>query len=273
MPEGHTAPGAQALPAPLLALRRQYLAKLPDRLTELQVLWDRWLASGGSDAQARESLHQCVHKLTGAAGTFGLPEVSVAARALEQRVVETHRADGGGRVSPPAQMAQAHRDLQAIGRAACAPLLSGEHADARQHDSDSPGVAAAGQRPAGAGRTAPWRVLLVDDDALLLEAHATLLREAGMAVMTLDQPDRTLAAVRSFEPDVLLLDVYMPGISGPELAATLRREESLVRAKTGKQDERGLHDGGQDQDVATRRRGRAITAPARARSPACRRSS
>lgn len=74
----------------------------------------------------------------------------------------------------------------------------------------------------------PYRVLLVDDDPLLLGTHAAILREAGMDVLTLSEPLLTLARVASFRPDVLLLDVYMPEVSGPELAAVLReRDENL----------------------------------------------
>ena len=73
--------------------------------------------------------------------------------------------------------------------------------------------------------TEPYRVLLIDDDPLLLETHAGILREAGMDVQTLSEPLMTLERVKSFHPDLLLIDVYMPEVSGPELAAALRESE------------------------------------------------
>ncbi len=74
----------------------------------------------------------------------------------------------------------------------------------------------------------PYRVLLVDDDPLLLETHAAVLRAAGMAVCTLSQPLRIMDALSDFVPDVAVLEVNMPGASGPELAAVLReRDEQL----------------------------------------------
>lgn len=74
----------------------------------------------------------------------------------------------------------------------------------------------------------PWRVLLVDDDPLLLETHAAVLRAAGMAVRTLSQPLRIMDALSDFVPDVAVLEVNMAGASGPELAAVLReRDEQL----------------------------------------------
>ena len=74
----------------------------------------------------------------------------------------------------------------------------------------------------------PFRVLLVDDDPVLAEAQAAILRKAGMQVSTLEQPLQALAALKSFEPDVLVLDVYMPDASGPELAAIIREQDEYM---------------------------------------------
>jgi PAS domain S-box-containing protein len=74
----------------------------------------------------------------------------------------------------------------------------------------------------------PYRVLLVDDDPLLLQTQAAVLRAAGMEVHTLTQPRETLAVLDAFRPDVLVLDVYMPEVSGPELAAVVREREDYL---------------------------------------------
>jgi PAS domain S-box-containing protein len=74
----------------------------------------------------------------------------------------------------------------------------------------------------------PYRVLLVDDDAELLEVHAALLRETGMEVRTLSQPLQALDAVDDFAPDVVVLDVFMPEASGPELAAVMRERDAQL---------------------------------------------
>ena len=71
----------------------------------------------------------------------------------------------------------------------------------------------------------PYRVLLVDDDPLLLDVQAAVLDSAGMIVQTLSQPLKTLESIDQFTPDVVVLDVYMPEVSGPELAAILRERE------------------------------------------------
>lgn len=74
----------------------------------------------------------------------------------------------------------------------------------------------------------PYRVLLVDDDPLILEAEATVLRAAGMTVRAISQPRETLQVLTTFKPDVVVLDVYMPDVTGPELAAVVREQENYL---------------------------------------------
>ncbi|WP_152547664.1 PAS domain S-box protein [Nitrincola lacisaponensis] len=71
----------------------------------------------------------------------------------------------------------------------------------------------------------PYRVLMVDDEPLILEAQASMLRAAGMQVSTLQDPRKTLEQMQTLDPEVLVLDFHMPEISGPELAALLREDE------------------------------------------------
>ncbi|WP_018937987.1 MULTISPECIES: PAS domain-containing protein [unclassified Thioalkalivibrio] len=74
----------------------------------------------------------------------------------------------------------------------------------------------------------PYRVLLVDDDPVLLEAQSSVLRAAGMTVQALDQPLDTLEILDAFRPDVVVLDVYMPDIRGPELAHLVRERDDYL---------------------------------------------
>lgn len=71
----------------------------------------------------------------------------------------------------------------------------------------------------------PYRVLLVDDVPPLVKLQAAILAEAGMQVRTLSEPMRLLEELDAFQPDVLVLDVFMPEAEGPELAAVLRQRE------------------------------------------------
>lgn len=73
-----------------------------------------------------------------------------------------------------------------------------------------------------------YRVVLLDDDALMLEAQTAVLRAAGIEVVGLSNSLELFETLDDFQPDVLILDVYMPGATGPELAAILRDREAFM---------------------------------------------
>ncbi|MFJ4674570.1 MULTISPECIES: response regulator transcription factor [unclassified Kitasatospora] len=66
------------------------------------------------------------------------------------------------------------------------------------------------------------RVLVVDDDAAIRRSLERGLRLSGFRVSTAADGADALAAVAEEPPDVLVLDVGMPGLSGTEVCRTLR---------------------------------------------------
>lgn len=74
----------------------------------------------------------------------------------------------------------------------------------------------------------PYRVLLVDDDLLLGQAMNAILQQAGMRVRLESSPMKAIAALKEFDADVLLLDLYMPNCHGTDLAMVLREQEQYV---------------------------------------------
>lgn len=68
-------------------------------------------------------------------------------------------------------------------------------------------------------------ILLVDDDRLLSEYLARVLRENGFEVTVLHDPMQVLDTLKDTPPDLLLLDLYLPDYTGDELAAVLRQHE------------------------------------------------
>ncbi|MGP4842970.1 response regulator [Marinobacter sp. 1Y8] len=72
----------------------------------------------------------------------------------------------------------------------------------------------------------PYRILLVDDDEQVLAAMAATLRIKRFDVKEVSKPLTTLDHIKAFKPDVLVLDVYMPEVSGTELATIVRETES-----------------------------------------------
>lgn len=78
-----------------------------------------------------------------------------------------------------------------------------------------------------AKRTAPVpRVLIVDDDSNLANHYKLVLLSAGMEAEVLENPKDILQVVMSFHPELVLMDVYMPDFTGPELAGVLRQHEN-----------------------------------------------
>ena len=73
----------------------------------------------------------------------------------------------------------------------------------------------------------PYRILLVEDDVTLRETVAYNLRHQGYDVETAADGHAALAATRREPPDLMLLDLMLPGIDGFEVCRQVRRESSL----------------------------------------------
>jgi CheY-like chemotaxis protein len=71
------------------------------------------------------------------------------------------------------------------------------------------------------------RILVVDDNVDSAESMAVLLRLEGHEALTLHEGERVLATAREFQPDVILLDIGLPGITGYEVARRIREDASL----------------------------------------------
>lgn len=72
------------------------------------------------------------------------------------------------------------------------------------------------------------RVLLVDDNETILERASVTLSHDCEVVGAVRDGVAALEAVRRLHPDVVVLDISMPGMSGLEVAGRLRREKSTV---------------------------------------------
>jgi two-component system CheB/CheR fusion protein len=76
----------------------------------------------------------------------------------------------------------------------------------------------------------PRRVLVVDDSVDSVETLARLLRADGHNVFTAMDGPSALAIVHSFRPDVVLLDIGLPGMNGYETAMHIRRSPGMAAA-------------------------------------------
>jgi CheY-like chemotaxis protein len=72
-----------------------------------------------------------------------------------------------------------------------------------------------------ANAATPLRALIVDDQRDMLMTLGILLRSEGLTVRLGERGAEVVAAVESFRPDVVLLDIEMPDRSGLEVAMEL----------------------------------------------------
>jgi diguanylate cyclase (GGDEF)-like protein len=76
--------------------------------------------------------------------------------------------------------------------------------------------------------TAPYRILIVDDDLNMADYNKLVLEQAGMVVKTVSDPMRLLEEIRDFSPELILMDLYMHGCTGGELATVIRQNTTFV---------------------------------------------
>jgi CheY-like chemotaxis protein len=69
------------------------------------------------------------------------------------------------------------------------------------------------------------RILLAEDDRFLRRACEASLRQRGFTVVTATDGEAALALARSEAPDLLLLDILMPKLTGLEVLRRLRADQ------------------------------------------------
>ena len=84
------------------------------------------------------------------------------------------------------------------------------------------------------------KILVIDDEPNIVNLVTAYLKPEGYEVYTADDGLQGLKAARVFKPDLIVLDVMLPGIDGIEVLTRLRRESDvyviLLTAKTEETD-------------------------------------
>ena len=100
----------------------------------------------------------------------------------------------------------------------------------------------------------PFRVLIVEDDRSQAIFAESILRKAGMTTRMCTDPLAALDQLDEFQPELILMDLYMPACDGMELTAIIREREAFVSTPivflSGEQNEekhfQALDSGGDD---------------------------
>ncbi|HFC10192.1 MAG TPA: response regulator transcription factor [Chloroflexi bacterium] len=86
----------------------------------------------------------------------------------------------------------------------------------------------------------PAKILVVDDEANIVRLVQAYLQQEGYEVYTATDGLAALKAARTYRPDLVVLDIMLPGMDGLEVLAQLRRESDvyviLLTAKTEETD-------------------------------------
>jgi DNA-binding response OmpR family regulator len=159
------------------------------------------LLEGGLAPDARTEAARAAHSLAGTAGSFGFSRGGELAREAEKIL----KADA---IEPKA----------VLRLASLAVDLRREVVDVEYR----PGAAAPSGQPSKA------RLVAVDDDPMLLGLLAEGLKEQGFEIETINDPTVAAARIAAKSPDLVILDVDMPGLDGISLCRKLREQPSTA---------------------------------------------
>ncbi|HEV7451759.1 MAG TPA: MtrAB system response regulator MtrA [Pseudonocardiaceae bacterium] len=71
------------------------------------------------------------------------------------------------------------------------------------------------------------RVLVVDDDAALAEMLTIVLRREGFDTAVVGEGTKAMSALRELKPDLVLLDLMLPGMNGIDVCKAIRAESGV----------------------------------------------
>jgi diguanylate cyclase (GGDEF)-like protein len=204
-------PAGDDVADPLAALSAEYGARLGEKVRELTAAVEQ--AREGRTG-ALENACALAHKLHGTAGAYGFGQVSTAAGRLEEGLRSAKRG-----VMDWNALQAALQEVASV--ASRATPVQGAGATGLASKAVGPGVR--GQAEEGvAPQEEPSRILVVDDDPDAVRALTVALSSTQVEMVGLNDPYRLMEALAEHRPDLLLLDVEMPGPSGFDLCRIVR---------------------------------------------------
>jgi len=106
-------------------------------------------------------------------------------------------------------------------------------------------------------RVMPKKILIVEDNELNMKLFTDLLDAHGYEVEQTREGLKAIALAREFKPDLILMDIQLPEVSGLEVTKWIKDDESLanipivaVTAFAMKGDEKRIRDGGCEAYIA-----------------------
>ncbi len=234
-------------PDPTFELKLAFLRELEAAYRQAREAQDRLLSSGG-DPKALLELKNFFHRIAGTAHMVEFSELGYLCAICERNAELV--ADG---VLPLEKI------VAAFGDALAAVALVLDAHGAGNVDRPLPRPARAGAagllQPAPSGEERVLsKILVIDDDPFSANLIDGCLRAAGFMSSYCCHPEQALNAITSELPDLIILDVVMPGLDGFELCRRVRTHPALqftpiifvTRKGDLEQRVRGLEVGGND---------------------------
>jgi len=166
--------------------------------TQTVRLWTDELLGAFQPAAASAVAHQWV----GSGGLLGFPRISELAREAEHTLLER-----------PLDTGQFRELLESLDEEFKSPTRA-DQMPARAPEPETP---------------IAGRVLIADDDPNMLALVKAIVQSQSIECLTANDGRAALEAIRQAKPDVVVLDVNMPGMSGYEVLETLRAEGVNVK--------------------------------------------
>jgi DNA-binding response OmpR family regulator len=160
------------------------------------------VGEAGGESLPGEDAIAVLHRMAGLAGTIGFPHISAKASELEE-AASAH--------------AMSHADLldaSAALRAALALDLNGS----------APDLPSSPTPPLGE----PMTVLLVEDEPVQRTITSAQLRALGHVAVGVASGEEVIEAAKKAKPDVILLDIELPGINGYAVCQLLKADPELA---------------------------------------------
>jgi diguanylate cyclase (GGDEF)-like protein len=236
------------LPGELQALKKLFFQELETSLQRAREAQDLLLRQP-NERLALQELHRFFHRIAGTAPMIDLRLLGHLAAICEESV---GLAMDGSLAS--------HRAQRLISAGLAGVRSVYEQNEIPLDDADlaegGPGLGTLirSNLEGGAGSRLLAKVLVIDDDPVSLKLMETCLTAAGFACSTCREPQQAMDSIQSELPDLILLDVVMPGLDGFDVCRRVRAHPALqftpiiFVTRQGEIDQkvRGLEVGGND---------------------------